>query len=229
MRKDCRPFLLVFVYTCLITRAQGERLLSAIRALFWDVGGVLLTNAWDRTERAAAQEHFQLDSEEFHARHEMVVSSFERGKITLDEYLDRTVFYRPRPFTREMFRDYMFSLSQPFPDVLEFARALTDAGKYLMGTLNNESRELNYYRIEKFGLRMIFRLFVSSCFVGFRKPERDIYRLALEITQVPAEQCCFIDDRELNLECAAKLGMHAIQMQQVGQLRADLAKLGVTP
>jgi putative hydrolase of the HAD superfamily len=203
--------------------------LSAIRAIFWDVGGVLLTNAWDRTERAEALEHFQVDQEEFHARHEMVVSSFERGKITLDEYLDRTVFYRTRPFTREMFRDYMFSLSQPFPEVLEFARALTDTGKYLMGTINNESRELNYYRIEKFGLRMIFRLFVSSCFVGFRKPERDIYRLALEITQVPAEQCCFIDDRALNLECAAKLGMHPIQMQEMKQLRGDLANLGVTP
>lgn len=203
--------------------------MSAIRAIFWDVGGVLLTNAWDRTERAEALEHFQLDQEEFHARHEMVVSSFERGKITLDEYLDRTVFYRTRPFTREMFRDYMFSLSQPFPEVLEFARALTDTGKYLMGTINNESRELNYYRIEKFGLRMIFRLFVSSCFVGFRKPERDIYRLALEITQVPAEQCCFIDDRALNLECAAKLGMHPIQMQEMKQLRGDLANLGVTP
>lgn len=202
--------------------------MSAIGAIFWDVGGVLLTNAWDRTERAAALEHFQLDQQEFHARHEMVVSSFERGKITLDEYLDRTVFYCKRSFTREMFRDYMFSLSQPFPEVLEFARALTASGKYLMGTLNNESRELNYYRIEKFGLRMIFRLFVSSCFVGFRKPERDIYRLALEITQVSAEQCCFIDDRALNLECAAKLGMHTIQMQGVDQLRGDLVKLGVT-
>lgn len=203
--------------------------MSAIRAIFWDVGGVLLTNAWDRTERAEALEHFQLDPEEFHARHEMVVSSFERGKITLDEYLDRTVLYRERPFTREMFRDYMFSLSKPFPDVLEFARALAESGKYFMGTLNNESRELNYYRIEKFGLRMIFRLFISSCFVGFRKPERDIYRLALEITQVPAERCCFIDDRALNLECAAKLGMHTIQMQTLEQLQGDLAKLSVTP
>ena len=203
--------------------------MSAIRAIFWDVGGVLLTNAWDRTERSEALEHFQLDQAEFHSRHEMVVSSFERGKITLDEYLDRTVFYRTRPFTREMFRDYMFALSQPFPEVLEFARALTETGKYVMGTINNESRELNYYRIEKFALRMIFRLFVSSCFVGFRKPERDIYRLALEITQVPAEQCCFIDDRALNLECAAKLGMHPIQMQKMEQLRGDLANLGVTP
>ncbi|HEY3620206.1 MAG TPA: HAD family phosphatase, partial [Candidatus Sulfotelmatobacter sp.] len=127
--------------------------MSAIRAIFWDVGGVLLTNAWDRSERADALKHFGLDPEEFQSRHEMVVSSFERGKITLDEYLDRTVFYRPRPFSREAFRDYMFSLSQPLPGVLEFAQMLADTGKYLMGTINNESRELNYDRIEKFGLR----------------------------------------------------------------------------
>jgi putative hydrolase of the HAD superfamily len=203
--------------------------LLAIRTIFWDVGGVLLTNAWDRTERASALEHFQLDEKEFHDRHEMVMSSFERGKITLDEYLDRTVFYRPRRFNREVFRDYMFSLSQPFPEVLGFVQALADSGKYFMSTLNNESRELNDYRIEKYGLRKIFRLFVSSCFVGFRKPEHDIYRLALEITQVPAEQCCFIDDRALNLECAAKLGMRTIEMKQLDQLREHLAKLGVTP
>jgi putative hydrolase of the HAD superfamily len=203
--------------------------LSAIRAIFWDVGGVLLTNAWDRVERSAALEHFHLDLDEFHDRHEMVVSSFERGKITLDEYLDRTVFYRPRPFTRAAFRDYMFSLSQPFPEVLQFAQGLADSGKYFMGTINNESRELNNQRIETFGLRKIFRLFVSSCYVGFRKPERDIYRLALEITQIPAEECCFVDDRALNLECASKLGMHTIEMQQLEQLRSDLGKLGVNP
>jgi putative hydrolase of the HAD superfamily len=201
---------------------------STIRAIFWDVGGVLLSNAWDRTQRTSALEHFHLDEAEFHDRHEMVVSSFERGKITLDEYLDRTVFYRTRPFTRDEFRDFMYSLSQPFPEVLSFAQALSDSGKYFMGTINNESRELNYYRIEKCGLRKMFQLFVSSCFVGFRKPERDIYRLALETTQIPAEACCFIDDRALNLECALKLGMKTIEMQNVEQLRADLAKLGVS-
>lgn len=202
--------------------------MPAISALFWDVGGVLLNNAWDHSERALALQHFKLDEKEFQDRHEMVVSSFERGKITLDEYLDRTVFYRERPFPREAFRDFMFSLSKPFPDVLKFAQALADSGKYFMSTLNNESRELNDYRIEKFGLRKIFRLFISSCFVGCRKPEHDIYRLALETTQIPANQCCFIDDRDLNLECAAKLGMHTIQMQHLDQLRADLARFGAS-
>ena len=203
--------------------------MSEIHAIFWDVGGVLLTNAWDHTERAAALEHFRLDEKEFHGRHEMVVSSFERGKISLDEYLDRTVFYRSRSFTREEFRDYMLSLSRPMTDVLTFARDLAASGKYFMGTINNESRELNLYRIKKFGLRDIFRVFVSSCFVGLRKPESGIYRLALELTQINPEKCCFIDDRDLNLECAAKLGMHTIQMQTLEQLRGDLGKLLVKP
>jgi len=201
--------------------------LPEIRAIFWDVGGVLATNAWDHTERGEALAHFQLDEQEFHDRHEMLVSSFERGKITLDEYLDRTVFYRPRVFTRQAFRDFMFSLSRPFPDMLQFAQSLSDSGRYFMGTINNESRELNDYRIEKFGMRNIFRLFVSSCFVGLRKPERDIYRLALETTQITAANCCFIDDRALNLECAAQLGMHIVEMRRLEQLRADLQKLGV--
>jgi putative hydrolase of the HAD superfamily len=199
-----------------------------IHAIFWDVGGVLLSNAWDHTQRIAALEHFHLDEEEFHSRHEMVVSSFERGKISLDEYLDRTVFYRDRVFTRDEFRDYMFSLSQPIPEVLAFARVLAGSGKYFMGTMNNESRELNLHRIEKYGLREIFRLFVSSCFVGLRKPESGIYRLAIEITQFNPEGCCFIDDRALNLECAANLGMRTIQMQTLEQLRSELGNLGVS-
>ena len=203
--------------------------MPAIRGLFWDVGGVLLTNAWDRSERAKALEYFHLDPDEFQARHEMVVSSFERGKLTLEQYLDQTVFYGRRAFSREAFRDFMLSLSQPFPENLAFARSLADSGRYFMSTINNESRELNDFRIEQFALRNIFSVFVSSCFVGWRKPERDIYHLALELTQIPSEQCCFIDDRALNLECAKEMGMHTIEMKGLESLRAELAKLGVHP
>jgi putative hydrolase of the HAD superfamily len=113
------------------------------------------------------------------------------------------------------------------PEVLAFARGLADSGKYFMGTINNESRELNLHRIETYGLREIFRLFVSSCFVGLRKPESGIYRLAIETTQIDPEECCFIDDRALNLECAAKMGMRTIQMQTLEQLRGELGKFGV--
>jgi putative hydrolase of the HAD superfamily len=206
---------------------QWVTLLPQITAIFWDVGGVLLSNAWDREQRRRALERFKLDEAEFDDRHEMVISSFERGKISLDEYLERTIFYRKRAFTPEEFREYMFSLSQPFPDVLELARKLAKAAKYLMCSINNESQELNEYRIRKFGLREIFALFLSSCYVGLRKPEEGIYQLALEVTQKMPEECCFIDDRALNLEAAARLGMHTIRIENADQLRAELLKLGI--
>ena len=202
--------------------------MSQITALFWDVGGVLLTNAWDREQRERALEEFKLDEVEFHDRHEMVVSSLERGKISFDEYLDRTIFYRQRSFTRETFKQYIFSLSQAHEDVLAFARALAKSGKYLMATINNESIELNLYRIEKFGLRGVFTDFFSSCFVGLRKPEEGIYRLSLDVTQKQPQECCFIDDRDLNLECARSLGVHTIEMKDLSQLQQELRKLGVT-
>jgi len=202
-------------------------LLPQISAIFWDVGGVLLTNAWDRAQRERALEQFKLDKEEFSDRHEMVVSSLERGKISFDDYLNRTIFYRHRTFASEVFKDYVFSLSQPHREVLGLAEELTKSGKYFMGTINNESRELNLYRIQTFGLREIFSTFVSSCFVGLRKPEEGIYRMALEITQKSAENCCFIDDRALNLEYARQMGMHTIEMRDVEQLRRELRKLEV--
>jgi putative hydrolase of the HAD superfamily len=201
--------------------------LARISAIFWDVGGVLLSNAWDREQRRLALAHFGLDETEFDDRHEMLVSSFERGKINLKQYLERTIFYRPRPFTLDAFKDYMFSLSQPIDGTLDLAKQLAASGKYRMATINNESRELNLFRIQKFGLREVFDLFVSSCFVGLRKPEEGIYRLALEITQRPPEECCFVDDRTLNLESAARQGMHVIQMQNAEQLREEFAKLGI--
>ena len=203
--------------------------MAKISALFWDVGGVLLSDAWDREQRQRTLKQFGMDEDEveFESRHEMLVSSFERGKISLQDYLERTVFYRPRSFTIEVFTQHMLSLSQPYPDTLRLAKELTQSGRYLMSTINNESKELNLFRIQTFGLREIFSLFVSSCFVGLRKPEEGIYRLALEITQKPPEECCFVDDRPLNLDSAAKLGMHVIQMKDAEQLRRDLQKLGV--
>jgi len=200
---------------------------STIRAIFWDVGGVLLTNAWDHTQRMAALEHFRLDEEEFHSRHEMVVSSFERGKITLDEYLDRSIFYRNRPFTRDEFRDFIFAQSQPQPDSLRVAEELGQSGRYFLATLNNEILELNVYRIEKFGLRRYFSVFFSSCFLGLRKPDEAIYRAVLQITQRTPEECIFIDDREVNLECPRELGINTILFRDAQQLRIELVSKGV--
>jgi putative hydrolase of the HAD superfamily len=201
--------------------------LPKITAIFWDIGGVLLSNAWDREQRQRTLKQFDLDEVEFESRHEMLVSSFERGKITLQEYLERTIFYRPRSCTLDAFKKYMFSLSQPIPETLQLANELSRSGKYLMSTINNESKELNLFRIQTFGLREIFSLFVSSCFVGLRKPEEAIYRLALDITQRPPEECCFVDDRPLNLDSASRLGMHVIRMENAEQLSQELESLGV--
>ncbi|MBV9574110.1 MAG: HAD family phosphatase [Acidobacteriales bacterium] len=198
-----------------------------ITTLFWDVGGVLLSNAWDGIERQRALDRFALDASEFDQRHKSCVAAFEQGELSLSEYLDRTIFYLPRAFTREAFQEYMLSLSQPKREVLAQAQDLAKGGKYLMATLNNESRELNLYRIQKFGLEKTFTLFISSCFVGLRKPDEAIYRLALDVTQKLPEECCFIDDRIPNVNAARQLGMHAIQMIDATQLRQDLDELGV--
>lgn len=201
--------------------------MPAIRALFWDIGGVILTNAWDHEERNTAAEKFHLDKAEFEARHAEVVAAFEEGKLSLDDYLGRTVFYQPRTFSREQFQQFMFSLSKPKTQALELARSLSK--KYVMGTINNESRELNAYRIQQFGLAQIFDLFVSSCFVGIRKPDTRIYKLALDLTQRVAEECCFMDDRPVNIEAAAKVGMQTVLVKSPQQLREDLQNLGVEP
>lgn len=198
-----------------------------IRTLFWDVGGVILTNAWDHEERDRAIEKFQLQKVDFENRHKEVVTAFEEGKITLDQYLERAVFYQPRKFTKEEFKSFMFSLSRPKPDVLEFARGL--AGKYLMATLNNESRELNEYRIRQFNLLEIFDLFVSSCYVGLRKPDERIHRLALDLIQKTPEECCFIDDRQVNIDAAAKVGLRTVVMRDITQLKKNLQSQGVEP
>jgi putative hydrolase of the HAD superfamily len=197
-----------------------------IRTLFWDVGGVLLSNAWDHEERDRAVEKFSLQKADFEARHKEAVATFEEGKITLDQYLDRTVFYQPRKFSKEEFKNYMFSLSKPKPEVLEFARSL--AGKYLMAAINNESREMNDYRIKQFGLSQIVDLFVSSCYVGMRKPDEKIYRVALDLIQKAPDECCFIDDRPANIEGAAKVGMRTVLMRDPAQLTKNLQGLGVS-
>lgn len=200
--------------------------MKPIRILFWDVGGVLLTNAWDHEERDRATERFRLPKADFETRHKEAVAVFEEGKLSLDQYLERTVFYQPRTFSKDEFRSYMFSLSKPKPEVLECARGL--AAKCLMATINNESREMNDYRIRQFGLSQIFDLFVSSCYVGMRKPDEKIYRLALDLIQKAPDECCFIDDRLVNIEGATKVGMRTVLMRDPSQLKQDLQALGVS-
>lgn len=203
--------------------------MAEVTTLFWDNGGVVLTNGWDRASRREAVEKFHLDWADFEDRHELMLNAFECGQATLDEYLRRTVFYRERAFALEEFKQFMYDQSQPFPEVLEFLGELARTRCYMLATLNNESLEINEYRIRKFRLRDYFQAFFSSCYLGVRKPDRAIYSLALKITQRGPGECILIDDRGLNLECAREMGMHTIQFQNAAQVRNDLASLGVMP
>jgi putative hydrolase of the HAD superfamily len=201
--------------------------LAEITTLFWDIGGVILTNGWDRESRKEAANAFHLDLEEFQDRHDLSFPAFDSGHITLEEYLDRTLFYRPRSFTREEFTAFMFAQSKEYPETRAILDKVSSSGKYFIGAINNEPLELNQFRIEAFHLRKHFLVFFSSCYVRSRKPEELIFRVALEVTQRPPEECLFIDDRPLNLESPRRLGMNTIHHQNAGQLRSELGKFGV--
>jgi putative hydrolase of the HAD superfamily len=200
-----------------------------ITHVFFDVGGVLGTNGWDRDQRAATAAQFGLDARELEETHSESVAMLELGRITLDEYLRTTVFYRPRPFSPEAFKACMLAQSTPFPETIALARALARSGRYRMMTLNNESAELNRHRIERFGLRDIFITFFSSCWVGVLKPAQRIYEVALAMSQGEGAEAVFIDDRERNLEPARALGMQTIRFTDAARLKQELAGLGVEP
>jgi len=198
-----------------------------ITTLFWDIGGVVLTNGWDHEARMEAAQTFGLDWEELRERHDLSFPAFDAGQITLDQYLDRTLFYRARPFTREEFTAFMFAQSKEYPETRAVLSDVARSGKYYVAAINNEPRELNEYRIEAFGLRKEFQAFFSSCYLNARKPEETIYRIALEVTQRPADSSVFIDDRTLNLENPRRLGMQVVHCQNAKQLRTDLKALGI--
>jgi putative hydrolase of the HAD superfamily len=202
--------------------------MTKISTIFWDNGGVILTNGWDRDARKRAVEKFGLDWAEFEDRHELVLDAFETGALSLDDYMKRVVFYRPRSFTPDDFKKFMFDQSQPYPESLAFLGALVSSRKYMMASLNNESLEINEYRIAKFHLREYFEAFFSSCYLRLRKPHPEIYQLALKITQCEPQECILVDDRGLNLECARELGINGVEYKNLAQLRDDLARLGVT-
>ena len=199
----------------------------SISHLFFDIGGVLGTNGWSTPQRRNAVERFGLDAAEFEQQHRDAVGTFEQGRMTLDEYLDSTVFYRHREFSRQAFVDFMLAESQPDLPAIDLARRLADTGNYRLMTLNNESVELNLHRIQRFGLRGMFEAFFSSCWLGCTKPSRRIYELALAISQAPPERAVFIDDRGPNLAPARALGMQTIHFTTGERLAGQLAALGV--
>ena len=200
-----------------------------ITDVFFDIGGVLGTNGWDREQRAAAAMHFGLEPAELEDLHGETVAMLEQGRMALEEYLRCTVFCRPRAFELTDFKAFMLAQSRAFPETIELARALARTRRYRLMTINNESAELNQHRLEQFGLRDMFTTFFSSCWVGVLKPARRIYEVALAMSQAIPEDSVFIDDREQNLAPARELGMKTIRFTDAPSLRHELAGLGVQP
>jgi putative hydrolase of the HAD superfamily len=198
-----------------------------IKALFLDIGGVLLTNGWDRKARALAARQFGLDPDDLNERHHLTFDTYESGKLTLDEYLDRIVFYEARPFSRCVFRAFMMAQSEPYPGMIRLVQELKRQYGLKVVAVNNEGRELNDFRIQQFGLNTFFDAFISSCYVHFRKPDAGIFRLALDVAQVPAGQVVYIDDRKMFVEVARSLGMHCLHHTHEAATRTRLGELGL--
>jgi putative hydrolase of the HAD superfamily len=203
--------------------------MDGISTILWDVGGVLLTNGWDRQQREAVLTHFGLDHADFERRHAEVDQAWERGEISVEEYLRATVFFQPRSFTSAEFLEAMRSESAVLADSgLGILRQLAASEQYVLATVNNESRAMNEYRLKKFNLLDSFDAFFSSCYLGLRKPDRKIYQLALDVLQRDPEQVAFIDDRAENVAAASALGIHGIRYEGSAGLAAELERLGVS-
>ena len=210
----------------MVTNAISVR----VTALFLDVGGVMLTNGWDRKSREAVAKKFNLDLDDLNDRHRMTFDTYESGKLSLDEYLQRSVFYTDRPFTMEQFRSFMFAQSVAYPEMIDLIKGLKARYNLKIAVVNNEGRELNEYRIKTFFLNEFVDFFISSCFVHFRKPDADIWKVALDIAQVPREEVVYIDDRPMFVQVAEGLGLKGIihNYKNMGATRDALAALGLS-
>lgn len=203
--------------------------MSGISTILWDVGGVLLTNGWDQQQRDGVLARFHLDHSDFNRRHAEVFDAWEKDQIGVDEYLRRTVFYEPRPFTQAEFFDAMRAETHLLPDsAIGILRRIAASERYVMATVNNESRAMNEFRLTQFSLIDLFDAFFSSCYLGLRKPDRKIYQVTLDVLQRDPEDCIFIDDRQENVAAAASLGIHGIRYESSGQLTDALEQLGVS-
>ncbi len=200
---------------------------NSITTLFVDIGGVLLSNAWDHTIRAQAAVKFGLEAGEMNERHHLTFDTYEEGKLSLDEYLERVVFYQPRGFTREAFKQYMYAQSRPFPEMIELVRTLKRQYGLRIAAVSNEGRELTMYRVGQLRLGEFIDVFISSCFVHNRKPDKDIYRMALDIAQARPEEVAYLDDRAMFVEVARSLGIVGIVHSNTEQTKAELERLGL--
>jgi putative hydrolase of the HAD superfamily len=200
---------------------------SSITTLFLDIGGVLLTNGWDHNMRQEAAKTFELDYGEMNERHHLTFDTYEEGKLSLYEYLERLVFYEERPFSLEEFKAFMFEQSQPYQEMVDLVCKLKGQYGLKIAAVSNEGRELTVYRIEKFDLGSFIDFFIASCFVHYRKPDEDIYRIALDISQVPPERVVYIEDRPMFVDVAQGLGIRGIVHKDLASTQAALEGFGL--
>ena len=198
-----------------------------IKAIFTDIGEVLLTNGWDSGGRKRAAQRFHLDLADMDTRHHLTFDTYEIGKVSLDTYLDRVVFYLARDFTRDEFKAFMFEQSQPYPEMIELIRRTKERNRLKLAVVSNEGRELNDYRIRKFGLAEFVDFFVSSCYVHFRKPDTDIFQMAIDMAQTRPEETVYLDDRALFVEVARGMRLHAIHHTGYESTRDALSGMGL--
>ncbi len=200
---------------------------SPITTLFLDIGGVLLTDGWDHNARKRAAANFKLELAEMNDRHHLTFETYEEGKLSLEEYLGLVVFYKKRPFTQAQFRRFMFAQSKPYPEMIELVRGLKARYGLKIVVVSNEARELNEYRIGKFKLNGFVDSFISSSFVHVRKPDADIFRLALDIAQVPARKVVYIENTPMFVQIADGLGIRSILHTDYQSTCAKLASFGL--
>jgi len=200
---------------------------AEITTLFLDVGGVILTDGWAYDARRRAAKNFNLEWAEMESRHRLTFETHEEGKITFEEYLDLAVFYKKRPFTRAQFRLFMFAQSKPYPEMIELVAQLKARHGLRIAVVSNEARELNEYRIREFKLDSFVDSFISSCFVHVRKPDEEIFRLALDIAHAPARKVLYIDNTPMFVQIAEGLGIRSILHTDYKSTRAKLASFGL--
>ncbi len=196
-----------------------------VDTLFTDVGGVLLTNGWDHNQRKEAADYFHLDWEDFQARHKQYYDLHETDKITLDQYLEKVIFWKPREFTLQQFKDFMYSLSQPYKEMLGWIPQLKKEFNLRIAVISNEGRDLAEYRFKKFNFKSFVDDFFVSAFVYYQKPDPHIYKIALDVTQKSLGQIVYLDDRENLIEAASKLGFQGIVHTSYESTRQQLLKI----
>ena len=201
-------------------------MLTRVKAILLDIGGVLLTDGWNRHARRRVAKRFGLDLADLEDRHHMNVDTYEIGKLSLKNYLNRVVFYQQRSFTRQQFWSAMLEESKAFPEMIALVRDLKLRHGLKIGVVSNEARELNAYRIRKFRLDTFVDFFISSSFVHLRKPDTEIFQMALDIAQVPARQIVYIENTLLFVQLAEALGIPCILHVNYESTRATLAKRG---